>query len=179
MKEENNALIRKFNSVDARVTLVVNALLDVKTTSDGINSNLLQLKSDIDRTIHNHDLDLDNLNGKVQVLFNKVNDLSGVKMYSEVYKINLMLPDRRQAISGVQLSVKINRLLSELAGQHIRIDCAFRLGLFSDRYARRIKIRMQSFADRNLIWIHRKNAVKPIYINEDILQNMRQIHGKL
>jgi hypothetical protein len=34
-------------------------------------------------------------------------------------------------------------------------------------------------SERILVWNHRHNAAKPIYINDDISQNMRQIHGKL
>lgn len=183
VKEQNDALIRKFDSVDSRVTLVENSILDIKTASDGINSNLLKLQTDINRRIQSHDVGLNNLNGEIECLNAKVTSLfsDNDKMYSEINKLNLILsglPDRVSE-SAEQLTIEINRLFSDMVGQKIAIDCAFRLGQYTDRHPRRIKIRMHSLSDRNLVWNHRTNAAKPLYVNDDISQNMRRIHGKL
>jgi hypothetical protein len=183
VKSQNDSLIRKFDSIDSRVTLVENSLLTIQTTSDNINCNLLKLKSDLNHQINNHELRLDSLNGEVQCLNNKISDLSNDKdkFYMEINKMNLIVSGLPDCISesNEQLTIALNRLLSDVVGRRIEIDCAFRLGLFSDLLPRRIKIRMHSLSDRILVWNHRGNAPKPIYINDDISQNMRQTHGKL
>jgi SMC interacting uncharacterized protein involved in chromosome segregation len=89
----------------------------MQKSSDDINKNLQKLKSDIDRDIHL-----------------KVTDLSSEKdnVCAEINKIYHILSGLTDCIteSNEQLSIALNRVLSELVFRGIEIDCAFRQGSF-------------------------------------------------
>jgi hypothetical protein len=102
-------------------------------------------------------------------------------VYFELNKLNLVISGLPDSVSETpdQLAQTVKPLINKITSKQINIDCAFRLGKFSPKYPRRVKIRLLSLSERNMIWSHREKAPPLLYINEDLSPNVRQKHGQL
>jgi archaellum component FlaC len=185
MKMENgfDNIIDKLGSMDKRVKLVENSLISLQSTSQSIGEKITSMKSEIDANISSHENQITVLQDDIRNLNETICKIISDKdnVYFEVNKLNLIisgLPDSSSETSE-QLSAKLKPFLHKITSKHLNVDCSFRLGAFSDKYPRRIKIRFNTLSDRNTVWSLRDMAQPPYYINEDLSPNIRQIHGKL
>jgi hypothetical protein len=180
---QNQALLNKLCSMDRQVKLVENNLLMLQSSTNSIDEKIEKMKSDMERKISSHDSDISQLQYEVKALNDTVHKIISDKdnVYFELNKLNLILsgiPDSSSETPD-QLVQKMKPLLSRITSTHINIDCAYRLGKFSPKYPRRIKIRLLSLSERNLIWSHREKAPPLFYVNEDLSPNVRQVQGQL
>jgi hypothetical protein len=130
-----------------------------------------------------HDTEISKLQYEVKTLNETVRKIVSDKdnVYFELNKLNLIISGLPDSVSETpdQLAQTVKPLLTKITSKQINIDCAFRLGKFSPKYPRRVKIRLLSLSERNVIWSHREKAPPLLYINEDLSPNVRQKHGQL
>jgi hypothetical protein len=112
----------------------------------------------------------------VKKLINENEDLR-----REINKMNLIIdgiPDPAEEDEDA-LYTRVKVFISDLVGEEISFDTAFRLGHHKLNHRRPIKVRFLSMIQRNLVYTNRGKTAPPFYINEDLPYSILRDHGIL
>jgi septation ring formation regulator EzrA len=181
--KQNKIIIDRVCSMDRQVKLLENTLVTLQSSTNSIDEKLEKIKAEMDGKIETHDTEISQLRHDVTTLSETVHKIisENDNVYFELNKLNLIISGLPDSVSETpdQLAQTVKPLLNRFTSKPINIDCAFRLGKFSTKYPRRVKIRLSSLSERNMIWSHREKAPPLLYINEDLSPNVRQKQAQL
>ncbi|OXA63097.1 hypothetical protein Fcan01_00731 [Folsomia candida] len=170
---------------DTIMQFLTNHELRISSKIDTLTENLKCSVSDIKDCLLAHQTELNTLKNDVAKLTKGNIGLSTRMDYLEchneqierdVKQINLIISGLTDPLneSLEELRIIVNKLLSNIVKQEIKVDSVLRLGSHKAQGCRQVIVRFSCLSDRESVWNSRKETKPPIFINEDLPYTLRR-----
>jgi chromosome segregation ATPase len=127
-------IMSSISGMSTKVDCLVTQVKEVEDALRAVNQNLVNLKTDLELKIQNHDSRLEFLEAQVQSISDATPTIDSNKdfIYAEMNKINLILSGMNDSATELQqpLTSELERILRHITTTNIKIDCAYRLGKY-------------------------------------------------
>lgn len=170
---------------DTIMQFLTNHELRISSKIDTLTENIKCSVSDIKVCLLAHQTELNTLKNDVAKLTKGNIGLSTRMDYLEchneqierdVKRINLIISGLSDPLneSLEELRIIVNKLLSNIVKQDIKVDSVLRLGSHKAQGCRQVIVRFSCLSDRESVWNSRKETKPPIFINEDLPYTLRR-----